>query len=960
VSSRLKSTAQRSASSAAISDDALANLFCGDINTAIDRLEEAFAAAPRDGAIASDLAAALAERARLQGNTEDLLRALEMAELAVAKAPDLPEAHFNLALTLERLSLGNQASKTWSRYLDLDHDSDSPWAREAHSHLKVLAHRSGVSAWRKDRRNLVLAALTGKTLEVRRLVEAYPYFARTYAEDHLLGRWAEAWHSGDRAKAQRIIRVVESIARALGSYRGDHLLEDTVAAISAAQSQSPERLALLVEGHRRAAEGVRLEEVRLFAKAAVHFEAALEAFQAGKTPFARWALNHLATCLYYKPNFERALLLAEAAEAGETSRYPSVVGRSRWLTGLALFSMGRLADSLGAYQEALGIYERLGEAPNIGFLHVTVAVNLRRLGDAVGAWGHYLNALPSLDQLEQPTRIYTVLWETADAAGAANHPGLALVCLDEFLTRLADSMGPETIAEALAFRATFQAQLGSREQAKEGLARARAMLKNIPDRNLANRIQSDIQLWEGQVLLGQDDRRAEQLFTEALEYFKRADFLAESVRVRRDRAEARRRLGDLRGAEEDLRVGIEEFERTRLSFPDESHRIEYLAQIHKLFEQMILLQARELQDSQTALLYSEQSRARASVGQEDLKRQSQGLFTHVSAHIPKDTAVIEFAVADTKILIWEILHDKVCFSFSPTSALYARKLSARLLHDLERGDEDDEAAGRLYDALFRPLRCHGADVHKLFIVPDDFLWYVPFSALKESKSNRLMLERYSIALLPSYARLMGKPTLLRHSDGSASTLFVQADFFDRDKFPSLPGMATREGSQSILSDSLVLEGSRATRSRILKELRRVKRFIFAGHAVRLSNGESVLLTAPDKKGDLISQIDIESMQLRNIDLVILGACSTSTGVNKPGEGTMSLARSFLSAGAAEVIGSLWEITDKDANRFLAVLIDELNRGVDTANAVRDTQLVMIRDGCSISGWSAFNLYGTYY
>lgn len=46
------------------------------------------------------------------------------------------------------------------------------------------------------------------------------------------------------------------------------------------------------------------------------------------------------------------------------------------------------------------------------------------------------------------------------------------------------------------------------------------------------------------------------------------------------------------------------------------------------------------------------------------------------------------------------------------------------------------------------------------------------------------------------------------------------------------------------------------------------------------------------------------------DLVVLSACNSSYGAIMPGEGTFSLARSFLISGARHVVSSIWELPDK--------------------------------------------------
>jgi tetratricopeptide (TPR) repeat protein len=71
-----------------------------------------------------------------EGKTE---QAIAEYRRVVTAHPDFPDAHFNLALALERVGSRVQSSRHFSRYLELDMDKDSVWAKMAESHLKRLS-----------------------------------------------------------------------------------------------------------------------------------------------------------------------------------------------------------------------------------------------------------------------------------------------------------------------------------------------------------------------------------------------------------------------------------------------------------------------------------------------------------------------------------------------------------------------------------------------------------------------------------------------------------------------------------------------------------------------------------------------------------------------------------------------------------------------------------------------------
>ena len=114
----------------------IAALVIGDVNRSVSAFEEAAAKRPSDARIQSDLSAAYLARADLNPQSDDLSNALAAANRAVNLDRTLPEALFNRASALERLSLMQDARQAWLAYLTVD--DGSGWAGEARQHLRNL------------------------------------------------------------------------------------------------------------------------------------------------------------------------------------------------------------------------------------------------------------------------------------------------------------------------------------------------------------------------------------------------------------------------------------------------------------------------------------------------------------------------------------------------------------------------------------------------------------------------------------------------------------------------------------------------------------------------------------------------------------------------------------------------------------------------------------------------------
>ena len=113
---------------------------------------------------------------------------------------------------------------------------------------------------------------------------------------------------------------------------------------------------------------------------------------------------------------------------------------------------------------------------------------------------------------------------------------------------------------------------------------------------------------------------------------------------------------------------------------------------------------------------------------------------------------------------------------------------------------------------------------------------------------------------------------------------------------------------------------------------------------------------PDDDG-FVSLAEI-SAQIVSADLVVISACSTARGTEIAGEGSMSLARTFLAQGVGAVISTLWPVSDAATARFMSEFYRAINEGGQSyAEALRTAQTALrssrrFRDPFY---WSAYTL-----
>jgi CHAT domain-containing protein len=232
---------------------------------------------------------------------------------------------------------------------------------------------------------------------------------------------------------------------------------------------------------------------------------------------------------------------------------------------------------------------------------------------------------------------------------------------------------------------------------------------------------------------------------------------------------------------------------------------------------------------------------------------------------------------------------------------------------------------QLYEALFQSLEPYIGRADRLMIVPHDLIHLVPFAALPTSRtgSEGFMVDRYTMAMLPT--------PMFRGWSGMRRREATGAIVVGIDEF-SLAGRLSyaEEEARSvarILPASELLLGSRgqATYRNVLNKIGSYSVIHIASHGSYLSSAPGashVLLRGQRGEGDeALMAVDILGTRL-NATTVVLSACQTATtreaGLPPDGD-ILGLPRSFLIAGAANVVASLWAVNDQSTRKFFEYL-----------------------------------------
>ena len=94
-------------------------------------------------------------------------------------------------------------------------------------------------------------------------------------------------------------------------------------------------------------------------------------------------------------------------------------------------------------------------------------------------------------------------------------------------------------------------------------------------------------------------------------------------------------------------------------------------------------------------------------------------------------------------------------------------------------------------------------------------------------------------------------------------------------------------------------------------------------------------------------------------MVVLSACNSGSGTLYHGEGLMSLARSFMLAGASSVVKTSWEVNDETSVAIIDRFYYYLSRGYSKDEAMNRARLEYIRNNPPMCSnpyyWAAYEV-----
>ena len=332
-----------------------------------------------------------------------------------------------------------------------------------------------------------------------------------------------------------------------------------------------------------------------------------------------------------------------------------------------------------------------------------------------------------------------------------------------------------------------------------------------------------------------------------------------------------------------------------------------------------------------------------------------------------DLAYLEYVVTGDKVGLFILKRNgdspdhELMYVNLPINADELRRKVREFHSALAERQPDYASLGReLYRLLIEPAANELENIKTICIIPDEFLWTLPFQALTNRRGNYL-IQDYSLFYAPSFT-VLNEMTLRRQQPNSKESLIafgnpvVGRSGKPKQNLHPLPetevevaaiAATTRTQMKKIL---VRREADEKTFKTLAPQYATIH---LATHGV-LDNRDPLnsylLLTKTEDETEndgLLHAREIIDLNL-DADLAVLSACETGSGRISPGEGVIGMSWAFLVAGTRSVVVSQWRVNSASTSRLMKSLYQRLTSQNDPNSqnkslALREASLHLLKD-----------------
>jgi CHAT domain-containing protein/tetratricopeptide (TPR) repeat protein len=351
-------------------------------------------------------------------------------------------------------------------------------------------------------------------------------------------------------------------------------------------------------------------------------------------------------------------------------------------------------------------------------------------------------------------------------------------------------------------------------------------------------------------------------------------------------------------------------------------------------------------------------------------------LSEIQRQLLPEEALLEYFIGDTSIFIFVVTSDSLIIKRIPVSGSINNEIS-KFNKEIRLAEQQHiyESGHGLYRKLILPVKSSLIHVKKLIIIPDENLATIPFEALiSEFDPSRVssfdhpsyLINDFEISYQFSSAlwiRSLRKDRI--HSDSLSYAGFAPINFSSEKKgfststinisFSSLP---FSEHEIKDISDLIRKSGGNtdlfcnheATEKNLRNNLGFHSMVHIATHS--LINEDHPELSGlvffqdlNERKSNSVFEGILYLEEIFNFsinpDLLILSACATGTGKITRSEGVLAMTRGFFTAGASNIVYTLWNVSDKHTRDVMVSFFKGILEGQTYSGALRHAKIEMI-------------------
>ena len=369
---------------------------------------------------------------------------------------------------------------------------------------------------------------------------------------------------------------------------------------------------------------------------------------------------------------------------------------------------------------------------------------------------------------------------------------------------------------------------------------------------------------------------------------------------------------------------------------------------------------------------------------------------HVQSQLNTDEALIEYVIGDTVIIALLITKNGIQGQIIYVGDEFVNHVNI-IRNNLISGEFGNNAyenyvayvqsSSIIYETILDNFLKNN-NFKKLTIIPDHVLFYIPFEVLLSSKPKKLnldyrkldyLIKRFNIRY--SYSATLSYTDFKKNRKTSRKLLAMAPEYgnyehLNADRSESikdykkylvnLPGVVD-EIRQIVKSmRGKAYSGTEATEG-VFKDIASDYGVLHLAMHTIVNNDNPMFsklvfyLNNDSLEDGMLNTYELYDMNL-NAKLAVLSACNTGSGALQAGEGVMSLARGFISAGCPSIIMTLWALEDKSGLEIMTSFYKLFARSKSSDYALWQAKLTYLQNADKLKAhpyfWSAYVMIGS--